>query len=169
MKALIGVVGLVALAACGGDDGGEPTPIDAALTDGVSIDGDGDAQVRECTASPATPATPTTGGSPLGAWNLTWSCMSGCVGNRPALTYSRHAEITSSEIAYSSASCPRCALTHEATPAMTGCLDVAAGADFDAQCRFSYRLCEQGGGVDAVVTWKEPGLSEQVWRARGVR
>lgn len=162
----LGLAALIALAGCGGDDG-SATMIDARV-DAIPIDGDRDAMPRVCEASPPTPTQPTTGGAVIGGWALTWSCANGCIGNRPGLTYAHHADITIDAIAYSSSGCPRCTLTHAAAPSIAGCVDVEAGADWDAQCRFSYRLCERSGTIEALVTWKEPGLDEQTWKVVGV-
>lgn len=160
---------LVLLAA--GCPGGDTPAVDAtdAPIDGTPIDGDGDAMPRTCPASPPTPTQATTGGSVLGQWTLTWTCENGCIGNRPGLTYSREVEITAGAFHFTSATCAKCELTHAAAPSIAGCSDVEAGADWDVQCRFSYRLCERNGGVEAVVTWQEPGLSPQRWRLNGRR
>ena len=165
----IGFVGVLAIAGCPGGGGGTDAANDALVIDAVSIDGDGDAMPRVCEASPATPTQATTGGSVLGAWNLTWSCVEGCVGNRPGLTYARQVDITAAALAFSSTTCAKCLLTHGATPSIAGCVDVAAGADWDVQCRFSYRLCERSDTVEASITWKEPGLNAQKWRLLGTR
>ena len=164
----IWIVCVLAIAGWPGGGGGSDAAIDAP-SDGISIDGDGDAMPRICEESPPTPGQATTSGSVLGAWNLTWTCVEGCVGNRPGLTYARQLAVTANDLAFSSTTCVRCELSHGATPSIPGCVDVAAGADWGAQCRFSYRLCERSGTIEAMITWKEPGLSAQRWRLLGSR
>jgi hypothetical protein len=46
---------------------------------------------------------------------------------------------------------------------------VTGWADFDSQCRFSYRICEMAGALNGTVTWKEPGVSAQTWQLHGTR
>lgn len=166
----LGLMVVAALAACpGGDPATDAGPIDARVVDAVGIDGDGDAMPRVCEASPPPPSQATTAGSVLGRWDLTWTCAAGCVGNRPGLTYARQVDITADALSFSSATCVKCLLTHAAAPAIPGCVDVAAGADWDVQCRYSYRLCERGGTVEATITWQEPGLGVQTWTLVGTR
>ena len=50
-----------------------------------------------------------------------------------------------------------------------GCVDVRGREDFESQCRFSYRVCEMEGELNGTLTWKEPGVSEQVWQLHGTR
>jgi hypothetical protein len=158
----------------------------AAITGGVAgcdpvkpvVDGDGgivDAGIdapftaRECEADRPMPEEPTSAGELEGAWRLVWDCTQGCVLRRPGLTYSPVLEVAGSTLRFSNARCPDCKQDITGVITLDGCIDIVGWADFDSQCRFGYRVCEMDGKLHGTVTWKEPGVSEQVWEIRGYR
>lgn len=153
-----------ALAAC---DPGKP------FTDGDGgvIDAGIDASVapRTCEADRPMPEEPTSAGELDGPWRLVWECTKGCVLRRPGLTYSPSLEVTGATLRFSSTRCPECKQDITGVITRDGCVDVVGWADFDSQCRFGYRVCEMDGALHGTVTWKEPGISEQVWELRGYR
>ena len=104
-----------------------------------------------------------------GGWRLTWSCVGGCALHRPALTYSSRVTINVATLAYTDDDCPECRAVHLGRRDATGCVEIAAGVDFESQCRFGYAACVVGDGLVATVTWKEPGSSARTWRLTGAR
>lgn len=115
------------------------------------------------------PIEPTTSGSMEGTWHVRWGCEHGCAMRRPGLTYSPQLEIVGSTLLWSNTLCPECKATFFGEETIDGCLDVSAAADFDSQCRFSYRICEMDGELHGQVTWKEPGVSAMTWQITGRR
>lgn len=154
-------VGLViALAACG-------APAD--VPDAAPPPPDAPVSARVCEPDRPMPVEPTSAGELEGAWRLTWTCIDGCPLRRPGLTYSPDLLVEGTALHFSNERCPDCKADVTAAITIDGCLDVTGWADFDSQCRFSYRICEMDGELNGTVTWKEPGVSEQVWQLRGVR
>ncbi len=173
MKAFsMAVVGIMLAHGAACDSGAHVDTIDAPAADALARDAavdafDGDA--RTCGVSPAVPAQPTTGGPVEGSYALVWTCERGCSLNRPGLTYARQLVVFAASLAYSSATCAECTLTHTGGPSVPGCVDVAPGADWGQQCRHAYRLCEVNGRLEGRVSWLEPGLSVQEWRLFATR
>ena len=104
-----------------------------------------------------------------GNWQITWTCVRGCPMRRPGLTYSPRLEIVGATQIWTNELCPECTATFFGEETVDGCIDVTASADFDSQCRFSYRICEMEGELRGSVTWKEPGVSAVTWQITGRR
>jgi hypothetical protein len=156
---------VVASAGCGSvkpdtaDGGG---PIDAGV--------DASTLVRACDPDRPMASAPTTEGSMQGRWHVSWVCTKGCALRRPGLTYSPELEVVGSTLLWSNDTCPDCRAMFFGEQTIDGCIDVTASADFDSQCRFSYRICEVDGELRGTVTWKEPGmLSAMSWTLLGRR
>lgn len=129
-----------------------------------------DAEIaRVCDPDRPMPVEPTTAGSMQGRWHVTWGCLKGCAMRRPGLTYSPELEIVGATQLWSNLLCPECRATFFGAETIDGCIDVSAAADFDSQCRFSYRICEMEGELHGSVTWKEPGVSPMTWQITGRR
>jgi hypothetical protein len=154
----------IAAAGCGSlraehEDAG--VPVDAGI--------DADVPARACEPDRPMPVEPTTAGSMQGKWRVIWGCAHGCAMRRPGLTYSPELEIVGATQLWSNALCPECKATYFGAETIDGCIDVTAAADFDSQCRFSYRICEMDGELHGQVTWKEPGVSAVTWQITGRR
>jgi len=164
MRAVLGLSAILLIAGC------NPTtpqlPADAAPVD-AGIDAPGLA--RTCEADRPMPEEQTSAGELEGQWRLVWDCAKGCILRRPGLTYSPVLNVTSTTLSFSNARCPDCRQDITGVVTVDGCIDIAGWADFDSQCRFGYRICEMDGKLHGTVTWKEPGVSEQVWEIRGYR
>jgi hypothetical protein len=130
---------------------------------------DGPVSARVCEADRPMPAEPMSAGSREGAWNVAWTCTDGCVLRRPGLTYSPQLAVEGATLKFSNAKCADCKADVTGVVTIDGCLDITGWADFDSQCRFAYRVCEMDGELNGTVTWKEPGVSEQVWQLHGTR
>jgi hypothetical protein len=153
---------IAALAGCGGSieggsDGGTDARIDAPFAS------------RVCDPDRPMPAEPTSNGSLEGDWRVEWTCVEGCVLRRPGLTYSPRLTIEATTLRFSNDLCPDCKADVTGAVTIDGCIDINGWTDFDSQCRFSYRVCEMEGELNGTITWKEPGVSEQVWVLRGTR
>jgi hypothetical protein len=136
-------------------------PVDAPVDAGMSA--------RVCDPDRPMPVEPTTAGSMQGRWKVTWTCIGGCALRRPGLTYSPELEIVGATQLWTNLRCPECQATYFGDEVIDGCIDVTASADFDSQCRFSYRICEMEGELRGTVTWKEPGVSDMTWQIDGRR
>ena len=138
---------------------------------GMSADAQIDASeaARTCDPDRPMPTEPTTAGSMQGTWHVTWTCVKGCGLRRPGLTYSPELEIVGATQLWSNLLCPECRATYFGAETIDGCIDVTASADFDSQCRFSYRICEMQRELHGTVTWKEPGVSGMTWQITGLR
>ncbi len=142
-----------------GDDAA--VPFDAAV--------DASASARICDPDRPMSPEPTSAGSMQGTWQVTWACNKGCVLRRPGLTYSPQLEVVGATLLWSNPLCAECRATFFGEVTVDGCIDVIANADFDSQCRFSYRICEMDGELRGSVTWKEPGVSPATWQLVGTR
>jgi len=163
LATLAAIAAAAVAAGCGslrGDEADAAPPIDAGIDADVS---------RVCDPDRPMPAEPTTAGSMQGKWRVTWTCVDGCPMRRPGLTYSPELEIVGATQLWTNALCPECKATYFGAEMIDGCIDVTASADFDSQCRFSYRICEMQGELHGSVTWKEPGVSDTTWQITGRR
>lgn len=159
MRARLLAVSLV-LAACGGKP-----PVEGEADAGI----DAPSSARQCEADRPMPLEQTSNGSMGGAWQVTWTCLKGCPLRRPGLTYSPRLTVDGDTLHFSNPLCPDCRADVAGAVTIDGCVDVVGRQDFDSQCRFSYRVCEMEGQLNGTLTWKEPGVSEQVWQLHGTR
>lgn len=159
---LVTVAGMAAGSGCGSlrSDQADAGATDAGIDAEIS---------RVCDPDRPMPSEPTTAGSMQGKWRVTWACVKGCGMRRPGLTYSPELEIVGSTQLWSNPLCPECRATHFGNVTIDGCIDVTANADYDSQCRFSYRICEMQGELHGSVTWKEPNVSGMTWQITGRR
>jgi hypothetical protein len=163
---LVTLVGLSAtVTGCGSLRSEQQQPDGGAIDAGI----DAGPAARVCDPDRPMPAEPTTAGSMQGNWKVTWECIDGCPMRRPGLTYSPQLEIVGATQLWSNSRCPECTATYFGEEAIDGCIDVTASADFNSQCRFSYRICEMNGELHGQVTWKEPGVSDTTWKITGRR